>query len=67
MELMGPISEGLKALKKPCEVTLYTDSKYVVDGINQGWAAGWRANNWRKADKNKQRILIVGRTIRFTR
>lgn len=50
MELSGAIA-GLKALKEPCEVTLTSDSKYLVDGITKGWAAGWRKNGWRKADK----------------
>ncbi|MBE6542835.1 MAG: ribonuclease HI [Ruminococcaceae bacterium] len=50
MELSGAIA-GLEALKYPCEVTLYSDSKYLVDGITKGWAAGWRKNNWIKSDK----------------
>ncbi|MBQ7596201.1 MAG: ribonuclease HI [Clostridia bacterium] len=50
MELCGVI-EGLKALKEPCEVVITTDSKYVSDGINLGWAKKWRANNWIKSDK----------------
>ena len=50
MELTAVI-EGLKALKKPCEIEIYTDSKYVVDGITKGWARSWKANGWRKKDK----------------
>ncbi|MGN1137543.1 MAG: ribonuclease HI [Oscillospiraceae bacterium] len=50
MELSGAIA-GLSALKFPCEVTLTTDSKYVCDGINKGWAASWRKNSWIKSDK----------------
>ena len=50
MELTAVI-ESLKALKKPCRVKLTTDSKYVCDGINQGWAVAWRLNGWRKSDK----------------
>jgi len=50
MELTAAI-EGLKALKEPCAVTLYSDSKYLVDAINLGWAKGWEQNGWRKADK----------------
>lgn len=50
MELTAVI-EGLKALKEKCKVTVITDSKYVSDGINLGWARGWKANNWRKKDK----------------
>ena len=54
MELTAVI-EGLKALKEKCKVTVITDSKYVSDGINLGWARGWKANNWRK--KNKKPAL----------
>ena len=50
MELTAVI-EGLSALKYPCKVRLVTDSKYVADGISKGWAASWRKNGWRKADK----------------
>ena len=50
MELTAVI-EGLKALKEKCKVTVITDSKYVSDGINLGWAKSWKANNWRKKDK----------------
>ena len=50
MELTAVI-EGLKALKESCIVELYSDSKYVIDGLSKGWAASWRKNGWRKADK----------------
>ena len=50
MELTAAI-EGLSALKEPCQVTLYSDSKYLVDAITKGWAVGWRSRGWRKADK----------------
>ena len=49
MELMAAIA-GLEALKRPCRVRLYTDSQYVRDGIMQ-WLPGWKARNWRTADK----------------
>ena len=48
MELTGAIA-GLEALKYPCQVTLYSDSKYLVDGITKGWAEKWRANGWIKS------------------
>jgi ribonuclease HI len=50
MELLATIV-GLGALKEPCEVDLYSDSRYVVDGIEKGWARSWRANGWRKKDR----------------
>lgn len=50
MEMMAVIS-GLKALKEPCEVDLFTDSKYVCDSVTKGWVYSWKKNNWRKADK----------------
>lgn len=51
MELSAVI-EALKMLKEPCSVDLYSDSKYVIDGIVKGWAIGWRARGWKKADKS---------------
>ena len=50
MELTAVI-EGLSALKEPCVVEVYSDSKYVIDGLSKGWAVSWRKNGWRKADK----------------
>lgn len=50
MELIAVI-EGLSALKEPCIVALYSDSKYVIDGLSKGWAESWRKNGWKKADK----------------
>lgn len=52
MELTAAI-EGLSALKEPCAVMLYTDSKYLCDAVKLGWAAGWRKHNWIKSDKKK--------------
>jgi ribonuclease HI len=49
MELMAAI-EGLKALTRPCRVTLSTDSRYVMDGLTK-WIHGWQKNGWRTADK----------------
>ena len=49
MELTAVI-EGFKALKRPCDVTLYTDSKYVADAITKGWAEGWKRKGWKKSD-----------------
>ncbi len=51
MELSAAI-EALSALKEPCEVTLTSDSKYLVDAIEKGWAVSWREKGWRRADKS---------------
>lgn len=47
MELMAAIV-GLEALKRPCEVELYSDSKYVVDAFNQHWIDGWIKKGWKR-------------------
>lgn len=52
MELLAIIN-AFKALKKTCKVVVYTDSKYVVDSINNGWAKRWQQNNWMKNNKEK--------------
>ncbi len=52
MELLGAI-KALELLKEPCRVLLTSDSKYLVDGINLGWAKKWKSNNWFKPDKKK--------------
>ena len=43
--------KGLQALKEPCIVELYSDSKYVIDALEKGWAWGWKKKNWIKSDK----------------
>lgn len=50
MELTAVI-RALEALKEPCRVTLYSDSKYVIDALRLGWAKGWQARGWMR---NKQ-------------
>ena len=47
MEMMGAIV-ALEALKEPCKVKLYSDSRYVVDAIEKGWVKKWQANGWRR-------------------
>ena len=59
MELLGVIT-ALETLKEPCSVDLYSDSKYVVDGITKGWAKGWRARGWVKSDKKPAKIRNSG-------
>ena len=49
MEMTAAI-EALRALNKPCRVTLSTDSRYVMDGLTK-WVRGWQRNGWKTADK----------------
>lgn len=52
MELLAVIN-GLSALKYKCKVTIYSDSKYIVDAVNLGWAKKWQQNNWMRNKKEK--------------
>lgn len=52
MEMMAVIA-GLSALKEPCEVTVVSDSRYVVDAIEKGWARKWQANRWMRNKEEK--------------
>lgn len=66
MELLGAI-KALELLKEKCTVTLTSDSKYLVDGINLGWAKNWQKNNWIKSDKKKaQNIDLWERLLNLT-
>lgn len=49
MELTAAI-KALEALKEPCEVELYSDSKYLTDAVNQGWVYSWKNKGWKKSD-----------------
>lgn len=50
MELLGVIT-ALEALKQPCDVELYSDSKYVIDAVTKGWAQKWRSKGWMRTPK----------------
>ncbi len=72
MELTAVI-EGLKLLKFPCNVHLYSDSAYVVNAFNQNWIKNWVKNNWKTSDKkdvkNKelwQELLSLTETHKVT-
>ena len=52
MEIFAAL-KGLELLKEPCNVTLYSDSKYLVDTMSLGWAQKWRSNNWWRNKKEK--------------
>jgi len=51
MELRAVIA-GLEALKEPCTGFIYSDSKYIVDAVTQGWAKRWKANSWKRNKKD---------------
>ncbi len=50
MELTAVI-QALSCLKEPCAVELWSDSKYIIDALEKGWAEGWKKRNWIKSDK----------------
>jgi ribonuclease HI len=52
MEILAAIA-GLEALKEPCRVRLYSDSQYLVNAIEKGWAARWRAAGWKRNSREK--------------
>ena len=52
MEILAAI-KGLEALKEPCRVTIYSDSQYLVNAIEKGWAVRWQSNGWRRNRKEK--------------
>lgn len=52
MEILAAIA-GLEALKEPCKVTLYSDSQYLVNAIDHGWARRWQSNGWMRNKKEK--------------
>lgn len=52
MEMLAVI-KALECLKEPCQVTLYSDSKYVVDSITKGWVYNWQKKGWIKSDRKK--------------
>ncbi|AGL01539.1 ribonuclease HI [Desulfoscipio gibsoniae] len=56
MELMAVI-KGLESLKEPCLVTVYSDSKYVVDAITKGWVTRWRAKGWMRNSKERAKNI----------
>ena len=73
MEIMAAII-GLETLKTPCNVTLHSDSKYLVDAMSKGWAKKWQAKNWQRNYKEKaknpdlwQRLLtaVVHHKVQF--
>ena len=62
MELTAAIT-GLQKLTRPCSITLYSDSQYLVDAMNKGWAISWRNNNWRLKSKGKAKNIDLWQQI----
>ena len=62
MELTAAI-EGLKLLKYPCEVQLFSDSAYLVNGFKQGWIYNWQKNNWKTANKEPVKNKEIWETL----
>lgn len=65
MEVLAAIV-GLSALKEPCRVTLYSDSKYLVDAIAKGWLRKWQRNDWFRDAKRKEKAKNVDLWKRLT-
>lgn len=62
MELMAVI-RSLEELNRPCQVELYSDSKYVVDAFNQNWIAGWVKKGWKKSDGKPVKNIDLWKTL----
>ena len=72
MELLGCIV-GLEALKRPCTVTVYSDSQYLVNAFNQNWVAGWLKRGWKNSQKQPvknvdlwKRLLAAKEPVSYT-
>ena len=66
MELMAAIS-GLEALKEPCRVVLYSDSKYLVDAFLEGWVYSWREHGWKRGKDELKNPDLWARLYDLTR
>ena len=64
MELMAAI-KGLEALKEPCDVSLYSDSAYLVDSFNLGWINDWQKNGWKNASKKPVKNIDLWERILY--
>lgn len=62
MEMLGVI-KSLELLKEKCKVTLYSDSAYVINAINNKWVYSWKKNNWIKSDKKKAKNIELWEKI----
>lgn len=58
MELTAAI-EALRALKRSCTVSLFSDSAYLINGFQKGWLADWKRNRWKRGPKRNEAVLNV--------
>ena len=57
MEILGCLT-GLQMLKEPCQVTIYSDSRYVVDTMTKSWAVNWRRNSWQRKEAGRWKPAV---------
>jgi ribonuclease HI len=57
MELTAAI-EALRALKRPCQVTIYSDSNYLIQCFNQGWMDAWKSRGWKRMERKGKREIL---------
>ncbi|MDD7457804.1 MAG: ribonuclease HI, partial [Clostridia bacterium] len=62
MELFA-VLQGLRQLKESCDVTLYSDSAYFINAINNGWLKDWEKNNWKTSDKKPVKNLDLWQAL----
>lgn len=62
MEILAAIM-GLKALKEPCKVNLYSDSQYLINAFNEGWIVAWQQNNWKNSNKKEIKNIDLWKEI----
>lgn len=62
MELVAAI-EALKSLKEPCEIDLYSDSAYLVNGFTKGWVSNWIANGWVNSQKEEVKNMDLWKQL----
>lgn len=62
MELLAAIM-GLKTLKEPCKVNLYSDSQYLINAFNEGWLNSWQQNNWKNSNKKEVKNVDLWKEI----
>ena len=59
MEILAAVA-ALEALKKPCQIVLYSDSQYLVNAFRQGWLEKWKRNDWFRDAKRKEKAKNIG-------